>query len=95
MILCDTNPLRLGLGVNEWMNIPNSLANLVIQAVSRKVIHGMYSAVNTEFIDSLLFQQDHGQVFIAVNSRFPLLRFRSALHCGYSGITTDKDSGLQ
>ena len=24
------------------------------------------------------------------NSRFPLLRFRSALHCGYSGIT-DKD----
>jgi hypothetical protein len=27
------------------------------------------------------------------NSRFPLLRFGSALHCGYSGIT-DKDSGL-
>ena len=24
----------------------------------------------------------------------PLLRFRSALHCGYSGIT-DKDSGLE
>jgi hypothetical protein len=28
------------------------------------------------------------------NSRFPLLRFRSALHCGYSGIT-DKGSGLE
>jgi hypothetical protein len=28
------------------------------------------------------------------NSRFPLLRFRSALHCGYSGIT-DKYSGLE
>jgi hypothetical protein len=28
------------------------------------------------------------------NTRSPLLRFRSALHCGYSGIT-DKDSGLE
>jgi hypothetical protein len=28
------------------------------------------------------------------NGRFPLLSFRSALHCGYSGIT-DKDSGLE
>jgi hypothetical protein len=28
------------------------------------------------------------------NRSFPLLRFRSALHCGYSGIT-DKDSGLE
>jgi hypothetical protein len=25
------------------------------------------------------------------NSRFPLLRFRSALHCGYSGITDIQD----
>ena len=24
-----------------------------------------------------------------VNTIFPLLRFRSALHCGYSGITHD------
>ena len=29
-----------------------------------------------------------------LNSPFPLLRFRSTLHCGYSGIT-DKDSGLE
>jgi hypothetical protein len=27
-----------------------------------------------------------------LNSPFPLLRFRSTFHCGYSGIT-DKDSG--
>jgi hypothetical protein len=27
----------------------------------------------------------------ARNSRFPLLRFRSALHCGYSGITHIQD----
>jgi hypothetical protein len=27
------------------------------------------------------------------NRRFPLLRFRSALHCGYSGIT-DIQNGL-
>jgi hypothetical protein len=25
------------------------------------------------------------------NTRFPLLRFRSALHCGYSGITDIQD----
>jgi hypothetical protein len=25
-----------------------------------------------------------------INSRFPLLRIRSALHCGYSGITDIK-----
>jgi hypothetical protein len=31
---------------------------------------------------------------IGGNSRFPSLRFRSALHCGYSGVT-DKDSGLE
>jgi hypothetical protein len=31
---------------------------------------------------------------VTSNSRFPFLRFRSALHCGYSGIT-DKDSGLE
>ena len=28
------------------------------------------------------------------NSQFLLLRFGSALHCGYSGIT-DKDNGLE
>jgi hypothetical protein len=33
-------------------------------------------------------------LIIEPNSRFPLLRFRSVLHCGYSGIT-DKDSGLE
>jgi hypothetical protein len=33
-------------------------------------------------------------VFSVCNSWFPLLRFRSALNCGYSGIT-DKDSGLE
>jgi hypothetical protein len=27
-----------------------------------------------------------------VNWRFPLLRFRSALHCGYSGITDIQDA---
>jgi hypothetical protein len=26
-----------------------------------------------------------------INTRFPLLRFRSALHCGYSGITDIQD----
>jgi hypothetical protein len=26
-----------------------------------------------------------------LNTRFPLLRFRSALHCGYSGITDIQD----
>jgi hypothetical protein len=28
------------------------------------------------------------------NRRFPLLRFRSALHCGYSGITDIQDGLL-
>jgi hypothetical protein len=28
---------------------------------------------------------------LEVNRRFPLLRFRSALHCGYSGITDIQD----
>ena len=27
----------------------------------------------------------------STNTRFPLLRFRSALHCGYSGITDIQD----
>jgi hypothetical protein len=26
-----------------------------------------------------------------LNTRFPLLRFRSALHCGYSGVTDIQD----
>ena len=30
-------------------------------------------------------------ICLKCNSRFPLLRFRSALHCGYSGITDIQD----
>jgi hypothetical protein len=28
---------------------------------------------------------------VRMNTRFPLLRFRSALHCGYGGITDIQD----
>jgi hypothetical protein len=30
-------------------------------------------------------------VFFSILARFPLLRFRSALHCSYSGITDIQD----
>ena len=37
----------------------------------------------------LFYMSNFGRV--ECNTRFPLLRFRSALHCGYSGITDIQD----
>jgi hypothetical protein len=36
-------------------------------------------------------QQTAETMVVEDNRRFPLLRFRSALHCGYSGITDIQD----
>ena len=58
-----------------------------VEVVSRKCVLVQHSA----------FGQESWATFLqgtATNTRFPLLRFRSVLHCGYSGIT-DKDSGLK
>ena len=55
-----------------------------VEVVSRKCVLVQHSA----------FGQESWATFFSRATRFPLLRFRSVLQCGYSGIT-DKDSGLE
>jgi hypothetical protein len=84
--ICDVCPLIVTSGL---ANIKFSGGRITATGRGANLIHGVSYIVKK----GPAFQfwiHEH-----SMNNRsFALLRFRSALHCGYSGIT-DKDSGLE
>jgi hypothetical protein len=96
LLLTNQNWVSFQAYINWTKNIRKSFAILHYFQQLRSCMLFAEECIN-KFIQSIssVKKTKHAQLMtIEYNWWFPLLRFRSALHCGYSGIT-DKDSGLE